>query len=152
MPDLNLEIMIGATEEIFFIATSPVAQNITSGGKNLSSDAVFQRASTYFLPDTTQIWYTNDEGLLTSLAIPLALIGPAVGDVFDRVIEDLNAPLPSGSPRRGQPPEVAQGRQPDPTQATLQALAAFNALIHSSSITATYDGEFALVRLVLTLE
>lgn len=145
---LTYVISLGATDEVFFLASEGVANHILNGGLGVDSDAAYQEAARYFLPDAISLAYADGDGLLTSaaaVALPfLGLMGPVVSDVFEEVIEDLD-----------------QSSLPAPARQTIQStdeiamirlgLDAFNRIVTSSSITSNIVGDFMVARSVITL-
>lgn len=145
---LSYVISLGATDEVFFLASEGVANHILNGGPGVDSDAAYQEAARYFLPDAISLAYADGDGLLTSAAaaaLPfLGLMGPVVSDVFEEIIEDLD-----------------QSSLPAPARQTIQAtdeiamirlgLDALNSIVSSSSITSSIVGDFMVARAVITL-
>ncbi|MGB1286241.1 MAG: DUF3352 domain-containing protein [Aggregatilineales bacterium] len=138
----TLELVIGSNNEVFFFGTKDYIESALTGG-GLAEDAEYQDASQYFLSDASTLIYTDDDGLLASFAVPaLVFVGPAIGNVFDSIAEDLNASAPDSS---------RMMVQNDPTAEAREALDAYRGLIASSSITASYTNG-TTIRLVITLE
>lgn len=145
---LTYIISLGATDEVFFLASEGVANHILNGGPGVDSDAAYQAAARYFLPDAVSLAYADGEGLLSSAAVItvpfLTLMGPSIGRVFDDIVDELN-----------------QSSLPAPARQTIQAtdeiamirlgLDALNRIVSSSSITSSIVGDFMVARAVITL-
>jgi hypothetical protein len=144
---LRAEVMLGAKDAIFFLATSDVAQHITGGGDDITSDAAYADAAAYILPDSYAVFYASDEGLMIGLAVPtLALLGPAIGNIYDNVIDGLQTSAA---------PATRQNIQFQPNEGTQQFLVAIQTITNilgSGSISNARDGDTTVSRLVLTLE
>ncbi len=144
---LTLEIVIGASEDVFFVGTAPDLMLTLAGEPGLDQSAVYQTASQYFVSQPSSIVYADDTGLLSVTVIPLALIGPSVGNIFDNIITDLDAQ--SSSSIYPEPQFVAYQSGPDP----LEILQVWYDIVGSGSITSTYAVEgITLTRAVITLE
>jgi len=142
---LPITLVLGADDRVFFLGLQSTAEAIFAGSDKLVDTAAYQDAAQFFIPDSAQLLYTNDEGLAETLVIPgLALLGPAIGNVFDNIVEDLESSNGSLSQAVQIPAEgLAQ---------VTAALRAFNALVASSSATGAVDGDWAIGRLALTFE
>ena len=144
---LTLELLLGASDEVFFFGTAPDLMATLAGEPGLDQSALYQATSAYFVPQPSSILYTDDTGLLTVTVVPLALIGPAVGNVFNNIIFELEA----GNSSSVSPQAQFVAYQSDPTPA--EFLQAWSDIISSSSITSTYAIEgITLTRAVITLE
>lgn len=143
---LTYVISLGATDEVFFIASEGVANHILNGGPGVDSDAAYQAATRYFLPDAVSLAYADGEGLLSSAAVItvpfLTLMGPSIGNVFEDVIEGLNS-LPA--------PTRQTVQNTDDLQMFRLGLDALNRIVSSSSITSSIVGDFMVARAVITL-
>lgn len=143
---LTYIISLGATDEVFFIASEGVASHILNGGPGIDSDAAYQEAARYFLPDAVSLAYADGEGLLSSAAVVsvpfLVLMGPSIGNVFEDVIEGLNS-LPA--------PTRQAVQNTDDLQMFRLVLDALNRIVSSSSITSSIVGDFMVARAVITL-
>jgi hypothetical protein len=136
------ELVIGSNNDVFFFGTKDYIESALTGN-GLLDDPVYQDASQYFVADANSVIYTDDDGLLAGFSIPiLAVLGPAIGNVFDNIVEDLNASLPDSSRTMIQNDPMAEMRQ---------ALDAYRGLIASSSISGSYNNGY-IARMVITLE
>lgn len=143
--DDAFEIMIGAKDNLFFVASSEATQHITGGIEDLTGDAVFNDAARYILPNAAQVWYMNDEGLLSGTVIPLALLGPAIGNIFDNIVDELQQ---SALPSR----QTIQFNPDDQAQQFRLAVDTFKDIMASGSLSIARSGDVLLTRLVLALE
>lgn len=149
---VNLSLAWGVTDEVFFFGTSNAVQQITSGMDMLNQRDNYNDALGWMLPDATSIWYTDGDGLITSTGGVtfgvLALLGPAIGNVFENIVDELEsggASAPVEATRQTVQFEGMSGAEL--LDLTLQALE----LIHSSTISTqlTADG-VGLMRLTIT--
>ncbi len=144
---INYDILIGANDEIFFIANRRAAEAITSGANPITNSAAYTAASAYLLPNPTSVWYTDGEGFVAvvggGVVGTLAFLGPSIGSVFENQLDQLNGQSGALTPQ-AQP--IAQGGTPE-IQAVLNAIN----LIESSTISTSVapDGS-NIVRAVLT--
>lgn len=88
---INFQIAIGATDDVFYIASRNAADVITSGSGDLLNNPAVAEASAYILPQSSVILYADSDGLLLSTVVPLGLMGPSIGNVFDNVTEGLES-------------------------------------------------------------
>jgi hypothetical protein len=66
----SIDILIGSTNEIFFLGTTKTAQGLLAG-QNVLNDPVFSRALTYAPPNLVQFAYTDGEGFAGLLGLPI---------------------------------------------------------------------------------
>ncbi|RMF81166.1 MAG: DUF3352 domain-containing protein [Chloroflexi bacterium] len=107
----KLETAIGASDDIFFVSTVSAAEHILSGENTLLDNPDYQLARQYFLPNPSVVVYGDGAGVLFGTTVPivviLALLGPAIGNVFEDIITELEAPqsnaVPSTAFARQQP-------------------------------------------------
>ena len=152
---LQINIALGATKDVFFLATRPAAEMIVNGDGILSGNSGYIEAQRGLLPNPTFVWYADGEGFVDEMAVaaivPLALLGPSIGNIYDNIVTTLDegspgsfsTPTPLPSPTRAVPPVDS---------ATLIAeLKSSIKAISSSSIssTVTKDG-VTLFRFVVT--
>ncbi|MCU0512077.1 MAG: DUF3352 domain-containing protein [Anaerolineae bacterium] len=138
-------LVLGWQDSLLFFASAEAAAFIT-GGLNtppLAADPVYVAAARHLLPGATQVLYTNDEGLLLSTLIPLALLGPAIGGIFDDIVDDLQQ---TGTPAH------RRIQMNDPLAEARELLAVFNNIVASSSISTARVDDLIVSRLVLSLE
>src|SRR5690606_3532266 len=92
---LAIDLLLGASDEIFFLGTRPAVERILTGDGTLPGNALYNEALALTLPNPTSLWYADGEGLLISTSVgaivPLALLGPAIGNVFDNIVTELQA-------------------------------------------------------------
>jgi hypothetical protein len=153
---VKVELVIGATDDVFFIATRRAAEMILLGGESLADAPGYLEAQQYALPNPMSFSYADGEGLLIGTGIiPLALLGPSIGSTYDTIVADIETgeitqatPTPTPTP----PPTPVPLIPPlTPEQALEQVIAGVNA-ISSSSISATVTPEgVTLLRFAVTI-
>ena len=87
-PPIELEFVLTATEQFFFFGTRSALDTIMRGD-TLANNADFGASTGYFLDNPTSVWYLSSEGVVSSTIVPLALLGPAIGNVFDNIVDEL---------------------------------------------------------------
>ena len=73
-----LELVLGASDDVFFLTTTDSAEVILSGDGTLLNTPNYQEASATFLPDTLSIGYVSDDGI-ASLVSVVAWFGSMFG-------------------------------------------------------------------------
>jgi hypothetical protein len=144
-----IDILIGANDNVFLIATRRAAESILKGKAGLDTAPAFVEANRYLLPNPTSVWYTDASGGGGSvIVVGLAMLGPSIGDVFENIVDELGTPTPQELQRR----EDERRRQQAEAERTVALFEALPTLISSSSISTTYtESGDSLVRFVLTL-
>lgn len=145
------ELVLGANENIFLLASRPAAEMILSGTNALSGSAAFSEAASYLLPGSTSVWYADSTGMLTLSSLPtLVLLGPAIGNVFDNIVAELENPTarPTKTAEEIEAERQAQLAQNRMVMDTIQAV---RQMINSGTISSatTADGD-VLLRFVIT--
>lgn len=147
--DVLFNLVMGASQDVFFLTTRGAAESITNGEGTLAETEAYQSATTTFLPEPLFVAYTDGEGFFTTVAPFPALffVGPTIGTVFENVLETLDGtPAPTPTPIPTPTPDPALEQQ------ILETIQALYALVDSSSITATVTENSTLqIRTVLTL-
>jgi hypothetical protein len=148
---VTIELVLGASEDVFFLTTRSAAESIANGAGSLADSEVYQRAAQTFVNDPLFVAYTDGEGFFTAVAPFPALffLGTTTSTVFTTVIETID-----GTPAAISTPTPIPTPTPDPAvqQQVIDTLEAAYALVDHSSITATVNENSALqVRLVLSL-
>lgn len=135
---VQVEIVIGTNDDIFFVGTRGAIESILAGESSLADQAFYQDAQAYLLPDPTSVWVTDGEGFIIGVGNPviiLGLIGPAVGNNFQQI-----TPTPTPTP------------DPVIIDAQLQPLQDVIDLVRHSTISSTItDVGYTQVRITLTL-
>jgi hypothetical protein len=148
---LPLDIVIGANDKVFLIATRAAAEAIFGGKPGLDSTAAFQEAGKYLLQKPNSVLYSDGQGAGgTLIIVGLALLGPAIGGTFDRITDGLSTPTAEQKAAR----EAARKRQEEQNRQIVAALRTLITLSSSSSISSeTIDPATGAsrVRFVLTL-
>ncbi|MBZ0293948.1 MAG: hypothetical protein K8L99_15390, partial [Anaerolineae bacterium] len=141
---LEVAFLFGANDEFFFFGSQSEITAILQGEAGLDSSARFQQASTYFITEPSSILYTDGPGLIATTVIPLALLGPSIGNVYDNIIEELENPTTANP----EPQFVSYQPETDP----VQILDAVVSMIESASITSSYSTSgVTLTRAIITL-
>ncbi|NDJ59921.1 MAG: DUF3352 domain-containing protein [Chloroflexi bacterium] len=149
---VDFDIVVGANDVIFFLATRPAAETILTGDGVLLNAPDYIAAQPYVLPNATSVWYTDGEGFLIGNGAPvivvLALLGPAIGNIFENIIEELETAPQAAAPLA---PQTIAYQTQDEVALLIEQLAAFGALVRNStaSATVTADGT-TLIRLTVT--
>jgi hypothetical protein len=146
---IPLEIVLGANDKVFVIATRKSAESILSGAPGLDTAASFKEAGKYLLGKPTSVWYMDKNGFgIIPGFFALAILGPRINRIFNNIVADLQNP--------GQP-------TPTPSQADIQAeqmenqqlqllMSALNLVSSGSITTESVDANgSSRIRLVLTL-
>jgi hypothetical protein len=137
--NVELQFVIGSNDEVFFAGTRNAAEVVFAGEGGLDENEGFQQANAYILEDPTTLWYADAEGLTTVTVIPfLTLVGPAIGNIFDNIVDDLSAP-------QALYPQPMTVQNEDETQQVIEGLEYLNRLIGSSSISATVNEDGATI-------
>ena len=67
---LNIDLLIGASDDVFFLATRPAAETILNGDGMLTGNRSYIEAQNYVLPNPTTVVYADGEGLVLGAAVP----------------------------------------------------------------------------------
>lgn len=113
-PDIQpfeFEFVLTSTDDFLFLGTRRSYDAILSGN-TLGSDPEFTNSAQYYLTDANTVWYVNSDGFLSTTIIPLAMMGPAIGNVFDNVVAELNGTTPDSSPAPGPLDMLMSGEDP----------------------------------------
>lgn len=151
--NLSLTLVIGASDDVFFIGTQDAIVEILRGEGGLDTGTAYQQASKYILPNPISILYTDGEGLVIGVAGmtigSLTLLGPSIGQVFDNITSELQNSPSTYNPLDVQPVYV---QNEDPTQQLLALLDYAIRVIGSTSISSTVTPDGAsVIRFVITL-
>jgi hypothetical protein len=133
---LNYEIVIGVTDEVVFIASEKAAQFITAGrGESILDNADYVEASALYVPQSKQLFYVSDDGLIT--------VGAGLAYTFLTT-----NPLPGMDQFRAASPYVAY--QPGSAAMILNLL---RDILHSASVTTSVSEDgIQINRVVFSLE
>lgn len=138
-----LNVYMGVANGAFFIASEQGYAQVISDAPGLDTDPVYLDAARYILPNANGVAYTDEDGLIGTVGIlGLGVLGPAIGNVFDNVVEELEQ---SALPQ-------TRFVQEDPMAQITQALDALRSVLASSSISSTVTDGYAISRAVLTFE
>lgn len=136
---VKYDVMMGVTDDVFFIASAGAADYITGEREtSLLDSAEYRKSSALYLPNTNQLWYASDEGALTiiSTVAVLALMQSGM-DIPGLPLPNLSAPSPYVS------------YQPGSTSYVFELA---RSLLGSSSITSARGDGVQITRLVFSLE
>lgn len=146
-PGVVVDLVIGANDNIFFIANRAAADTILSGDGTLASNPTYQEASSYFLPNPSSVWFADANGLAAVTVVPLALLGPAIGNVFDNITDELqNPPSSQTQPQAFNVSNSNQVGQPE-----VEILTQVMGLINGGTATSTISNGTRLIRITLSL-
>lgn len=148
------EVVIGANDAVFVIATRDAAAAILEGQPGLSTDAAFAEAGRYLLPDATSIWYMDNDGFSFFTGfMTMGLLGPAIGNVFESIVADLETGAVSTlTPEQiQQQQDAALRRQQEQLEQARSLYVFLNSVLNSGTISTTSVDGSTLSRFVLTL-
>ncbi|MDW8171050.1 MAG: DUF3352 domain-containing protein [Anaerolineae bacterium] len=144
---LPVTLVVGADDRAFFLGLQGTAEDVFLGSAKLIDTPAYQDAASFFVPNPSQLLYTNDEGLLETFlpfVISAALV-PSIGNIFGQIADDLQSSDDGLA-------QTVQNIQDTANQVALVARA-FNAVVASSSATGAILGDgWSTGRLALTLE
>jgi hypothetical protein len=150
---LDVDLLLGATNDVFFFATRSAAERIISGDGMLSSNPSYVAAQDTLVPNPSFVFYADGEGVLGASAlgaiVPLALLGPSIGNIFDNIVAELESgsvqPRPTATPTPVPPLSLV-----DPAEIVERFRASIDSIRSATiSATVTEDGIY-LTRLVFT--
>lgn len=139
---LPIELVLGSNSDAFFFGTRDAAEFMASGGDSLSSDPDYTDAAQYFLPDPYMVLYTNDEGFAEITVVPLALLGPSIGRVFENIVDELESTAIESTTVYVQ----------DEMGMILQGIEVYKDIFASSSITASASDGVTRTRMTMTID
>jgi hypothetical protein len=151
VPDIGaLKLAVAANQDVFFIGTANAAAEVFGDGGGLATNPLYAESQRYWLADPTTVWYADGEGLVSVVGLGgvggLALLGPAIGNVFTDIQDQLNDAGASAA-------VPAPTRVQDADQLVLLARVVnrLPELIRHSTITASATGDSLNIRATLTL-
>lgn len=152
--EIVLDVLIGANDDVFVIATRDAATAILTGAPGLDTAAGFAEAAAYLLPNPTSVWYMDSSGFSgLGATVSLGMVGPMIGNVFDEIIANLEdgsitTPSPEETLRRQQMLE----RQREEELRRIRAMLDFlDNLMTSATISTDHVEGASRFRAVLTL-
>lgn len=92
---LPLKLVIGANNDVLVIGTYNSAKNALEGNGRLNGFSRYQDARNYMLPNSTTLSYLDREVL--QMTIGLTVLGPAIGNVFNNILQELGSSSSSNS-------------------------------------------------------
>ncbi|MCL4252494.1 MAG: DUF3352 domain-containing protein [Anaerolineae bacterium] len=131
---LPLKLVIGANNDVLVMGTYNSARDALNGAGGLNGVGRYQDARGYMLGNSTTLAYIDREALQS--VVLLTLLGPAIGNVFDNIVDELGG---SSSERSS---------SSMPSQSDIQRIQDMSnriiSLFHTSTITTTVlsDGTF----------
>ena len=138
-PPLELEFVLTTTDKFFFFGTRSALDKIMSGD-TLASNEDFSKAAQYYLDNPTGIWYSGSDGAIISTIAPLALMGPAIGNVFEEVVRELGS----------EPETTDSSEMPSENDMMMEMFQAYDDIFSSMTVTTSVDGQ-SVVRIRGTL-
>lgn len=150
--EVPLDILIGANDDVFLIATRDAATAILEGEAGFDTTPGFAEVNSLLVGEPTSLWYTSGEGIGFVAGFgTLAILGPNINNVFDNIVAELeqSATLtPQELQQRQERQRRQQMEQAQQAQAFMQVLRDF----FSSGSASTYNVEGgSVIRLTLTL-
>ncbi len=153
----NLEIAIGASDDVLFIATRPAVTSIITGDGTLATSPGYLDAQPYMLQNPTSIWYADSEGLLIGVGgvgiTTFGVMGASVSGVFDEISDSMSTNAedwPTPTPQPTPTPTPLEGLTPEQI---VQLVQSFADAITSSSISSTITANgTTLVRFAISLD
>jgi|GEM_PF-1690118 len=132
---MMLEIVLTATDDFLFLGTRQSYDAVVNG-ETLAGVEDFTQSTQYYLGDATSVWYANADGFLSTTVVPLALLGPAIGNIFDNIVAELNGSDP-GEPADTNPLNmITSGGDMSPV---IEILEAFDSMFAHSTISSSID-------------
>jgi hypothetical protein len=150
---LPLEVVIGANDRLFLVATREAATGILTGAPGLNTAPGFQEAGKYLLPNPSQVWYMDANGF-SAFLVTMVGVQPTYSCTFSSIVSESSTPTAEEKERQQKEVEDCEKVRGNERQ---QAQALFNAvfdLFSSSSISSqmvdAVKGQ-SRTRLVVTL-
>lgn len=143
--DVTLRLALASNDEVFVIGTyNSVAASLTAdpglGGNTLASEA-----AAYILPDASVVWFVDGEMLSGASSVALlAVLGPAIQNVFDNIVDSLEG-TPAAEATPTPTPNIMASLDYERLMARLTQL-----LRHMTASVRIAENE-ALIRMTLTL-
>ena len=134
-PPIELEFVLTTTDKFFFFGTRSALDKIMSGD-TLASDEDFGKSTQYYLDDLTGVWFTNSDGLMLSSASSLMTMGPAIGNVFEDIVQELGSDSASSD----------SSDMPSGDELMMEVLQAYDEIFSGMSVTTSVDAE-SVIRL-----
>ncbi|MBI5671113.1 MAG: DUF3352 domain-containing protein [Chloroflexi bacterium] len=147
-----LDIIIGANDAVFVIATRDSATAILEGQPGFDSTPQFAEVTRTLGNAPTSVWYISGEGFgLVTGFTTLALLGPSINNVFDEIVAGLEGSA-TLTPEQLQQRQDEQRRQQMEQARQAQAFMQLLTGLVSTGTISTYNVEGgAVTRFVLTL-
>ncbi len=149
---LTVELAFGANDAVFVIGTLNAVTSVFTGVPGLDGAELYQDASRHLLENPTFAMYMDSYGFVIGTGVPslviLALLDPAIGNIFEEVVDELESSALPASTIYGYDPSAARLQPIDPVEQFRQSLG----LIGSASISAAVNNEGSMViRIAITV-
>ncbi|RMG80462.1 MAG: hypothetical protein D6712_18055, partial [Chloroflexi bacterium] len=132
---LPYEIALASNGEVVTLATRHLAEEILAGGPvTVRYTPNFTEAQEFFLNNTSGVFYMDALGLGVPMVTGLAFMGPAIGNIFEDMVDELDSTAPPSTPRL-----LAQGGD------IIDAVRAYLEFTHSMAVTAATNEQGSLV-------
>jgi len=142
---LELEFVMTSTDDFFFLGTRQSYDAVVNGD-TLAGEEDFARSTQYFLTDASSVSYVNADGWLGMTIVPLAALGPAIGNVFDNIVAELEGETDEDA---SSSPLAMLGEDP---ALIGELLDVFDSMFAHATITTSIDGDSVVrVRATMTL-
>lgn len=149
-----LDIIIGANDDVFLIATRDSATAILEGRPGFGSTPQFAEVTRTLGNAPTSLWYISGDGFGVFAGFAaLTMMGPAIGNVFESIVADLESGQTATlTPQQLQQRQDEQRRQQMEQTRQAQAFLQMLTGLVSTGTISTYNVEGGSVaRFVLTL-
>ena len=150
-----LEILIGASEDVFALGTRSIVTAALAPGDGIPSQTAYMRARSYALPGAVSFGYISQAGVqgLGELVIGSVVLGPEIGTTFESIEGGMIATLtPDQQAEQARQMEQARQQAIESAQLVQTQVQAVISLIESVATSAApgEDGTY-LQRITLTL-
>jgi len=148
-----LELVIGANDAVMVMGTRESATAVLTGNGRFDSNPFYQNSLRYSLPSMTHYWFIDRNSLPAMSTISTVLLGPAIGTVFDNVINNLGTSTPT-------PEEIARQealrieRERQMLQSVLDTqtqIQAFSQIFDNATLSVSSKEGILFLRAVITL-
>lgn len=148
-----LELVIGMNDAVMVMGTRESATAILTGNGRFDSNPFYQNSLRYTLPSMTHYWFIDRNSLPAMSTISTVLLGPAIGTVFDNVINNLGSSTPTPEEIARQE-EVRRERERQMLQGFLDIqtqVQAFSQIFDNATVSVSSKEGILFLRAVVTL-
>jgi hypothetical protein len=147
-----LDLVYGVQGNLGAFGTRAEVEAVFAGAAGLDTAAGYQEALEYALPDPITFWYMDADGFNGILDLVYGLLTPAVGEVFETIIIEMESGVQITPTPRPTPDPMIRIRAQREQLAAIQAMTqAGSRIVSSSSISTTRTDGGMNIRLALTL-